>query len=131
MDNNLSDNNYRKYYGDFYKINFDTSFDVHHIDGNRNNNDISNLILLPKVCHTVLHKFEKYFNGNITCIYDIINTAYLSAFSEEDFFNLFRTAKWVDIRWQYEMELRDAKREVREPYNFYQKLINDCLKKNK
>ena len=47
---------YRKYYSNYYGITWDhKKFDVHHIDGNRENNDIMNLILLPKKVHQRLH----------------------------------------------------------------------------
>ena len=47
---------YRKLYADYYGISWDPAkFEVHHIDGNRQNNDIDNLILLPKELHQRLH----------------------------------------------------------------------------
>lgn len=36
---------------------------VHHIDGNRSNNDISNLALVTKVGHARLHRFEDALAG--------------------------------------------------------------------
>lgn len=47
--------NYRTKYKRFYNINFDERYVVHHIDFNRENNDISNLILLPKELHAKYH----------------------------------------------------------------------------
>lgn len=48
---------YKKFYSSFYGIKWDTKvFDVHHIDRNRENNDIHNLILLPKDLHKELHR---------------------------------------------------------------------------
>ena len=47
---------YRKYYAQYYNIEWDSNlFDVHHIDRNRSNNDIRNLVLLPKNLHRELH----------------------------------------------------------------------------
>lgn len=34
-------------------------FDVHHIDGNRSNNNIKNLVAIEKAEHTRLHQMEK------------------------------------------------------------------------
>lgn len=47
--------NYKKKYKDFFHIEFGKEFDIHHIDGNRENNDISNLLLLPKKLHLSYH----------------------------------------------------------------------------
>ena len=47
--------NYRTKYKRYYGIDFDGEFDVHHIDLNRENNDISNLLLLPKELHAKYH----------------------------------------------------------------------------
>lgn len=47
--------NYRTKYKRYYDIDFNSDFDIHHIDFNRNNNDISNLILLPKELHSKYH----------------------------------------------------------------------------
>ena len=48
--------NYIDQYARHYGITWDhKKFEVHHIDGNRNNNDVLNLILLPKELHQRLH----------------------------------------------------------------------------
>ena len=47
--------NYRQFYKDYYQIEFGKEYEVHHIDGNRENNDISNLILLPRELHRKYH----------------------------------------------------------------------------
>ena len=47
--------NYRLKYKRYYNIDFDDTYDVHHIDFNHNNNDIDNLILLPKALHSKYH----------------------------------------------------------------------------
>lgn len=47
--------NYRTIYKRYYEIDFDKSYVVHHIDFNRENNDISNLVLLPKELHEKYH----------------------------------------------------------------------------
>jgi len=54
--------NYRKiwesHYGEIPKDKFDRSFDIHHIDGNRKNNHINNLIALSLEDHWKIH-FDK------------------------------------------------------------------------
>lgn len=48
---------YRKIYSEYYNLKWDSKlFEVHHIDRNKNNNDIKNLVLLPKKLHQEYHK---------------------------------------------------------------------------
>ena len=46
---------YRLKYKRYYGIEFDSNYVVHHIDFDRNNNDISNLLLMPKDLHQDYH----------------------------------------------------------------------------
>ena len=46
---------YKKLYAQTYGITWDADLEIHHIDRNRQNNDISNLILLPGYLHHELH----------------------------------------------------------------------------
>lgn len=46
---------YRLKYKRYYGIEFGSDYAVHHIDLNRQNNDISNLVLLPKKLHSKYH----------------------------------------------------------------------------
>lgn len=50
--------NYRKLYEKHYGIQIPKGFVIHHIDCDRNNNDISNLIMLPNELH---QRFHWYF----------------------------------------------------------------------
>lgn len=53
---------YVKYYENFFGIKWDRKkYEVHHIDHNRENNDISNLILLPKKVHRNLHTSQSFY----------------------------------------------------------------------
>lgn len=47
--------NYRKYYKEYYGIDFGSEYSVHHIDFNKENNNINNLILLPAKLHRKYH----------------------------------------------------------------------------
>jgi len=40
---------------------------VHHIDGNRQNNELSNLLLTHQAKHNVIHGHEKDLTNNRTC----------------------------------------------------------------
>lgn len=51
--------NYRKFYEDAFGIKIPKDYDVHHLDFNRHNNDLCNLLLIPKTLHAALHKFER------------------------------------------------------------------------
>lgn len=46
---------YRQLYKDYYGIDFDDSMVVHHIDFDRTNNSIDNLLLMPKELHAKYH----------------------------------------------------------------------------
>lgn len=52
---------YRKYYEDYYGINIQDGFVIHHIDGNRNNNRIDNLLMLPNELHARYHFYKNHF----------------------------------------------------------------------
>jgi hypothetical protein len=52
--------NYRKKFKDHYGIEFGEDFDIHHIDFDRVNNEIENLILLPKLLHQKLHSLALF-----------------------------------------------------------------------
>ena len=47
---------YRKFFKEYYGIDFSNDYEVHHIDLNHYNNDIKNLMLLPKELHRKYHK---------------------------------------------------------------------------
>ena len=47
--------NYREKYKRHYNIDFGSEYVVHHIDENKQNNDISNLLLLPRELHNKYH----------------------------------------------------------------------------
>lgn len=48
--------NYRKIYEIALKEKVPKDFDVHHIDLNHENNDIKNLVAIPKTLHQKFHK---------------------------------------------------------------------------
>lgn len=52
---NFSESDYRSKYKAFYGIDFDSSFVIHHIDFDHSNNDMDNLILLPRELHSCYH----------------------------------------------------------------------------
>lgn len=52
---------YRKKYKRHYGIEFGSDYAIHHMDFNRSNNDIENLLLLPKELHNRYHFYIKAF----------------------------------------------------------------------
>lgn len=52
--------NYRKIYKDYYKASFEKELEIHHIDEDKNNNAIDNLILLPSNIHNLYHQYAKF-----------------------------------------------------------------------
>lgn len=54
--------NYRVKYKRYYGIDFDKKYVIHHIDENRENNDIKNLLLLPLELHSKYHTYKNEFN---------------------------------------------------------------------
>ncbi len=60
--------NYRKFYEEQLNIKIPKDFDIHHIDYNHSNNDITNLVALPKDLH---HKLHEYYNECVRSI-DVI-----------------------------------------------------------
>ena len=53
--------NYREKYKRYYGIEFGKDYVVHHIDENRENNDISNLLLLPAALHSKYHAYKAMY----------------------------------------------------------------------
>lgn len=54
---------YIKKFKDFYKTDWNSNkYEIHHIDKNRSNNDIDNLVLLPKKLH---HQFHFFYQSMI------------------------------------------------------------------
>ncbi len=51
---------YRKKYMKHHSVVLDDNTDVHHIDWNRKNNDIDNLIAIPKWLHKRIHSDVGY-----------------------------------------------------------------------
>ena len=47
--------NYRKLYEEHHDLKIPKDWDIHHIDADRENNKINNLIMLPSKLHQALH----------------------------------------------------------------------------
>lgn len=98
--------NYIKYYKEQLKVDFDSKyFVIHHIDLNRSNNNIDNLVLLPKELHIKYHYlFSRikemldiktfFIRGNSvnnhSCMKELLEQ-YLQVIEDCD--------KWYDEKW--------------------------------
>lgn len=102
----MSNFNYRKYYKNYYNIDFDKKYVVHHIDCNRENNNIHNLVLLPVELHIKYHN-QKIIIENIempTKICGNGNSGYSCYLYElKKFINILEECnKWYDYKMYLE-----------------------------
>lgn len=115
--------NYRKYYKKYYGIEFGKEYEIHHIDLNRNNNNIDNLVLLPKELHARYHFYlnnlaiyrtdEKYkleidfrVHGNNAC-----NLSYTHNIIKGLIETLNECSKWYDYKFNLDLEKQFKARE--------------------
>lgn len=119
---------YRKYYKDYYGISFPETMHIHHIDGNRSNNNIENLVLLPSKVHQDYHLIESdfkmcFYNSNPTFFYFATCQNIVCTISKIEMNNLMTELNcWYDLKIQYDNELlRDN------PCPFYQGEINKYI----
>lgn len=59
-------NDYRKIYKDYYGVEFGSDMVIHHIDFNHSNNNIDNLLLLPREIHCQYHTIMTHLGANGT-----------------------------------------------------------------
>lgn len=71
MKDHFNPKNYREKYKRHYGIDFGKEYHVHHIDGDRSNNDIDNLILLPSELHRMLHHAADELNMSSEFVFPI------------------------------------------------------------
>ena len=107
---------YRKKYMEYYNIDLGEGFEIHHLDGNRNNNSIDNLLLLPKKLHR-----EYHFYKNIVCSCDIPtqicgNGAHSQNYylvAVERFIEIMRQcAMWYDYKMSLDLEIKGSTKNV-------------------
>ena len=59
---------YRKFYENELGIIVEKSFDIHHIDSNRKNNELTNLVAIPKKLHMKYHSKKANYEEIISRI---------------------------------------------------------------
>ncbi len=118
---------YRKFYSQKFQITIPTEFDIHHLDFNHDNDDIKNLLLLPKELHERLHKAHREMRmweikadaiesySNLT----LIKASMMKEMSEV----LIDVAYWLRVK---EMELLQIGGEFGYNYNSFRNGGKNC-----
>ena len=114
--------NYRKYYKEYYRIEFDSSYVIHNIDFDRSNNDISNLLLLPGKLHSRYHFLLNGFDlgkeqkkGTVSLDFKIVSECgHIPMFGINMMKNLCETMEEIDkwVRIKYDMDRAKYNKEV-------------------
>ena len=100
--------NYRKFYKEQTKKDIPTTFDVHHIDLNKNNNLLFNLVAIPRELHQEYHKIYNTVLFTEISSADFMPKSTIEGFNQhlgdglDDLMKLknivFEIQKWVDYR---------------------------------
>jgi hypothetical protein len=90
---------YRKIFMDYYRIpRLSSKYVIHHIDKNRDNNNIENLLLLPMNLHSKYHSVSNLPDINVSRITNSTVLAWKSSLFENLFDTLQECSKWVDYK---------------------------------
>lgn len=91
---------YRIRYKSYYGIAFNSEYVIHHIDQDKSNNKISNLILLPRNLHTKLHTCWGLYRLSDSKLYEKIFDTLPATI--DDFRNLMNIQKellpWIKFK---------------------------------
>lgn len=95
--------NYRKKYLEYFDLEDDLNFQIHHLDFNRENNKLSNLVLLPKIVHKRFHFYIAGFRNRKKGIVKIdISNPFSSSLDIETCVKILpilkEIEKWVEFR---------------------------------
>lgn len=101
--------NYRKLYAEYYGITIPKDYEVHHIDQNRGNNDIKNLILLPKWLHREIHNCAIYVDSIKAAQFFYLDNSNITA-SLHSYFSILSELYGQLIFWSRAKEFEDRKR---------------------
>lgn len=99
---------YVKFYKKITNTNHNTKkYSIHHIDENRENNDISNLVMLPKKLHLKYHSLKKCIDaGGLTIETRILSMSESGYGCNEYYLNLMK--KFIEC-WKECCEWNDYK----------------------
>ena len=111
MGNKKAGKNYRKLYKEHYGIEFGEDMAVHHIDFDRSNNNIDNLLLMPRTLHQKYHFHISQLGGAGNGIIDgdmTIDGNIYKIMALQGLVNaLDDISKWVQIKRQMDYFHRD------------------------
>lgn len=113
--------NYRTFFKNYYHLSFDKNIHVHHIDHNRENNSIENLVAIPSELH------QKYHTFMIDADYAISRSGGIHNF----FFTLDQTF-WIDGKKMF--VIMQEYYELMQPWRRLKTLLDvvlDCCEKEK
>lgn len=110
---------YIKHYGDELRrigIKFGNGYIIHHIDGDRNNNDIRNLLMLPRYLHSKYHAHKSKVE-NISMPLEIHGNrfnAYSMDIAEiKEFLEILEECnRWHDLKTRMDAEIERKAAEV-------------------
>lgn len=98
---------YKRVYANYYCIKWDSAeFEIHHIDRNRENNDVHNLVLLPKKLHKEYHRIvsiiqNDFFNGA-----DILNVTSFDIYHANEYQELFELKFEIANLYLFQSQLK-------------------------
>jgi hypothetical protein len=96
----MSYKQYRRKYKDYYNIDFDEEYVIHHIDFDKTNDDIENLLLLPRDLHLRYHSIvanlEMSSNHSCSLLIGEIGSYEVEAFKRyaEVLAEIYKWQKW-------------------------------------
>lgn len=103
--------NYRTKYKRYYGIDFGSDYVIHHIDGDHDNNDIENLLLLPSKLHSRYHWLKTVFLSTFSSLNDFVaikpsygTNSYGSDVAQELRECIDECSKWVEYKNRLDME---------------------------
>lgn len=90
--------NYRKFYKTALGVDVSTKFDIHHIDFDRNNNSITNLVALPRKLHQDYHTYLLSIDKNHVPVNLMGNCSQHTIHLVEYLDIYMECNRWVDYR---------------------------------
>lgn len=115
---------YRKQFKEYYHIDFDSSWEIHHIDLNHDNNKLGNLMLLPKEVHRRYHsaigEVQPLCNGNYIMLNVLAGNKMAYTIAESDLIaNYYKAMKEVAVYTEFmeHLKTRKTKREYPDVYH--------------
>lgn len=106
---------YRTLYSRTYNIIWDRSkYDVHHIDLNHDNNDVKNLVLVPKILHHQYHFSLETLKQNFNSLQELWSVGTLDTYTSErlEDFSKFRFLMSLFYKMKFYYEDNKEKKDI-------------------